>query len=90
MLQSGEEISEGFVTPASIRKWRGKAAMPPRLLSSPVATGELGRMRTRASAGLDVVLRWAEQRGVLTSLGVEQVRLMFIAATVNVLTDGGL
>lgn len=88
LLDDGRDAGDGFVTAADIGDWTVDLPLPPRSDAAPVAPPEIDRLRERALSALEVVLGWAQRRGLLTKIAADEVRLVFDAAMLGIVSHG--
>ncbi|WP_394654049.1 hypothetical protein [uncultured Sphingomonas sp.] len=86
LLEDGRDVGDGFVSAADVAGWTDVLALPPATASTPVAAPEIERLRGRALSALDVVLGWSRRRGLLSQMAADEVRLVFDAALVGIVS----
>jgi hypothetical protein len=86
LLDAGADAGDGFVTAADVDGWTTDLPLPPATAAAPVAPPEIDRLRGRALSAMDVVLGWSRRRGLLTQTAAEEVRLVFDAAMLGVVS----
>ena len=89
LLDDGRDVGDGFVSAADVAEWTDGLALPPTTASTPVATPEIERLIVRALSALDVVLGWSRRRGLLSQIAADEVKLVFNAALVGIVSHTG-
>ena len=86
LLDDERDASDGFVTAADIGGWTADLPLPPTSGTTPAAPPEIDRLRERALSAIDVVLGWSLRRRLLTRIAADEVRLVFDAAMLGVVS----